>query len=99
MLHLGDCLYEYGSNRYGCARTPEPPHEMRTLGAYRLRQARHKRDAELQAVHHQHPMICIWDDHEISNDAWQGGAEKHTEASKGAWASRVQVGLQAYYAI
>ena len=70
---------------------------MVTLGDYRLRHAQYKRDADLQAVHQQHPMICIWDDHEITNDAWQGGAQNHSEGSEGTWTSRVQVGLQAYY--
>jgi alkaline phosphatase D len=97
VVHLGDYLYEYGPNQYGSARTPEPPHEMITLGDYRLRHAQYKRDDDLQAVHQQHPMICIWDDHEISNDAWQGGAENHSDGSEGLWATRVQVGLQAYY--
>ena len=97
VVHLGDYLYEYGPNQYGSARTPEPPNEMVTLGDYRLRHAQYKRDADLQAVHQQHPMICIWDDHEITNDAWQGGAQNHSEGSEGTWTSRVQVGLQAYY--
>ena len=97
VVHLGDYLYEYGPNQYGSARTPEPPNEMVTLGDYRLRHAQYKRDADLQAVHQQHPMICIWDDHEITNDSWQGGAQNHSEGSEGTWASRVQVGLQAYY--
>lgn len=97
VVHLGDYLYEYGPNQYGSARTPEPPNEMVTLSDYRLRHAQYKRDADLQAVHHQHPMICIWDDHEISNDAWKNGAQNHSEPTEGSWPSRVQVGLQAYY--
>lgn len=97
VVHLGDYLYEYGPAQYGSARTPEPPHEMVTLGDYRLRHAQYKRDADLQAVHQQHPMICIWDDHEITNDAWRDGAQNHTEGAEGTWTSRVQVGLQAYY--
>jgi alkaline phosphatase D len=97
VVHLGDYLYEYGAAQYGSARTPEPAHEMVTLGDYRLRHAQYKRDADLQAVHQQHPMICIWDDHEITNDAWRDGAQNHTEGAEGTWTSRVQVGLQAYY--
>ena len=97
VLHLGDYLYEYGPNQYGTARTPEPANEMVTLSDYRTRHAQYKRDADSQAVHRQHPMICIWDDHEITNDSWVGGAQNHTEGLEGAWADRVQVGLQAYY--
>jgi alkaline phosphatase D len=97
VVHLGDYLYEYGPDEYGSLRTPEPPREMVTLADYRLRHAQYKRDADLQEVHRQHPMICIWDDHEITNDAWTGGAENHTEGTEGPWPQRVAAGLQAYY--
>lgn len=97
VIHLGDYLYEYGPNQYGSTRTPEPPNEMVTLSDYRTRHAQYKRDADSQAVHRQHPMICIWDDHEITNDSWQNGAQNHTEGAEGAWVDRVNVGLQAYY--
>ena len=97
VLHLGDYLYEYAANQYGSTRTPEPANEMLTLGDYRTRHAQYKRDGDSQAVHRQHPMICIWDDHEIANDSWKGGAENHTEGAEGSWPERVRVGLQAYY--
>jgi alkaline phosphatase D len=97
VLHLGDYLYEYGPNQYGSLRTPEPPNEMVTLSDYRTRHAQYKRDADSQAMHRQHPLIAIWDDHEITNDAWQGGAENHTEGAEGTWDERVRVGLRAYY--
>jgi alkaline phosphatase D len=97
VLHLGDYIYEYGPNVYGNLRTPEPPYEMVTLSDYRLRHAQYKRDVDSQAVHRQHPFVCIWDDHETTNDSWKDGAENHTEGTEGAWADRVNVALQAYY--
>jgi alkaline phosphatase D len=97
VIHLGDYLYEYGPNQYGTTRTPEPPNEMVTLSDYRARHAQYKRDADSQEVHRQHPMICIWDDHEITNDSWVNGAQNHTEGVEGAWVDRVNVGLQAYH--
>ncbi len=97
VLHLGDYLYEYGAAEYGSLRTPEPAHEMVTLSDYRARHAQYKRDSDSQAVHRQHPMICIWDDHEVANDAWTGGAENHAEGVEGTWPERVKIGLQAYY--
>jgi alkaline phosphatase D len=97
VLHLGDYLYEYGPDEYGSLRTPEPPAEMVTLDDYRKRHAQYKRDADSQAVHRQHPFICIWDDHEITNDSWRDGAQNHTEGLEGTWADRVHAGLQAYY--
>ena len=55
-------------------RAPEPPVETITLSDYRTRHAQYKRDTDLQEVHRQHPMICIWDDGEITNNAWLDGA-------------------------
>ena len=97
VVHLGDYLYEYGANVYGTARTPEPATEMVTLADYRARHAQYKRDADAQAVHRQHPFVAIWDDHEITNDSWVGGAQNHTDATEGPFAQRVAAGLQAYY--
>jgi alkaline phosphatase D len=97
VLHLGDYLYEYGPNEYGSLRVPEPPREMVTLSDYRARHAQYKRDPDSQAMHRQHPLIAIWDDHETTNDAWKDGAENHTDTTEGDWATRVNVALQAYY--
>lgn len=97
VLHLGDYLYEYGQAQYGSLRTPEPAHEMVTLADYRMRHAQYKRDADSQAVHRQHPFVCIWDDHEITNDAWKDGAQNHQPATEGDYSARVAAGLQAYY--
>ena len=97
VMHLGDYLYEYGAGQYGSARTPEPAHEMVTLADYRLRHAQYKRDADAQAMHRQHPLVAIWDDHEIANDSYQTGAQNHQPATEGDWAARVAAGLQAYY--
>lgn len=97
VMHLGDYLYEYGAGQYGSVRTPEPATEMVSLGDYRLRHAQYKRDVDLQALHRQHPMIAIWDDHETANNAWNGGAENHQPAAEGDWAARVAAALQAYY--
>ncbi len=97
VLHLGDYLYEYGPAQYGSLRTPEPPTEMVTLADYRMRHAQYKRDADSQAVHRQHPFVCIWDDHEITNDTWKDGAQNHQNATEGNYADRVAVGMQAYY--
>lgn len=97
VLHLGDYLYEYGTNQYGTARPTEPATEITTLADYRMRHAQYKRDADLQALHRQHPMIAIWDDHEITNDAWTDGAQNHTEGAEGVWNERVNRALKAYF--
>ena len=97
VLHLGDYLYEYGAGQYGTARTPEPATEMLSLADYRMRHAQYKRDADAQAMHRQHAMVAIWDDHEITNDSWKDGAQNHDSATEGSFAARVAAGLQAYY--
>ncbi|CAD5370979.1 Phospholipase D [Rubrivivax sp. A210] len=97
VLHLGDYLYEYGAGQYGSVRTPEPATEMVTLTDYRMRHAQYKRDADSQAMHRQHPLVAIWDDHETANDAWVDGAQNHQSDSEGLWPARVAAALQAYY--
>ncbi len=69
---LGDYFYEYGANDV------EPIHETYRLEDYRTRHAFYKRNADLQRAHQLHPWICIWDDHESSNNTWFGGANNHS---------------------
>lgn len=97
VIHLGDYLYEYGDGEYGDVRKLQPSHEILTLDDYRARHALYKTDPNAQALHRQHPMIAIWDDHETANDAWAGGAENHDPATEGEWPARVAAALQAYY--
>ncbi|MET9952622.1 alkaline phosphatase D family protein [Streptomyces sp. NPDC006339] len=101
VLHLGDYVYEYGTGSYPDAkytvRRHQPAHETVSLADYRLRHATYKTDADLQALHAAHPVVAIWDDHEIANDAWSGGAENHTPGAEGAWADRVAAAKQAYF--
>jgi alkaline phosphatase D len=101
ILHLGDYLYEYADGRYGdgqaLGRALEPHGEIVTLADYRARHGLYKRDPDLQAVHAAHPFIAVWDDHELANDAWTGGAQNHDPASQGEWATRLAAAIQAYY--
>jgi alkaline phosphatase D len=41
-------------------------------------------------------MIAVWDDHEIANDAWLGGAQNHQIGSEGPWAERRAAAVRAY---
>ncbi len=91
VVHLGDYIYEYGAGPtdYGMAtatrlsRIPQPPHEILTLADYRLRHAQYKSDPDLQAAHARAAFICVWDDHEITNDAFITGAENHQSETEG----------------
>ena len=102
VLHLGDYIYEYANATYGdgalLGRVPVPDQEIVSLGDYRQRHAQYKRDADLQAAHRQHPFICVWDDHEITNDAWKHGAENHDpELGEGEYPVRKRAGIRAYF--
>ena len=85
VLHLGDYIYEYGAGGYASedaaalGREPSKGTECITLDDYRKRYAQYRQDEDLQALHAALPMIAIWDDHELANDAWKEGAENHQD--------------------
>ncbi|HXI87461.1 MAG TPA: alkaline phosphatase D family protein [Parvularculaceae bacterium] len=103
VIHLGDYIYEYGPDGYGgeegakLGRPHDPPHEILTLDDYRRRHAQYKADPSTQAMHAAHPMIAIWDDHEVADNSWAGGAENHQPATEGDWGARERAAMQAYF--
>ncbi|QNG48719.1 alkaline phosphatase D family protein [Sphingobium yanoikuyae] len=104
VLHLGDYIYDYGSapEELGMSvglkigRIPTPANETITLADYRERYACYRLDPDLQAAHARAPWICVWDDHESANDAWQGGAQNH-QPNEGDWGTRRAAAVRAYY--
>ena len=96
VIHLGDYIYEYGSGSYGDVRDYEPPHEIVTIEDYRLRHSQYKRDPDLQELHRQHPVIAIWDDHEVADNSWDEGALNHDPATEGSYADRKTAAQRAY---
>ena len=110
VIHLGDYIYEYGKDGYatedaaklGRELALDNNKEMITLDDYRKRYALYRKDVDLQTVHQRHPFIVIWDDHELANDTWKGGAENHTEEvgsnkNEGKFIERKIAALQAYF--
>jgi len=101
-LHLGDYIYEYDSTGYATGnaaalnRVPVPANETLTLADYRARYAQYRGDPDLQALHAAAPLIAVWDDHEVANDTWTGGAENHDPATEGSFAARRAAAIQAY---
>ncbi|WP_416444326.1 alkaline phosphatase D family protein [Leeuwenhoekiella sp. A16] len=102
IVHLGDYIYEYGAGSYGTneataglARQPEPATEVIQLDEYRRRYKQYRSDADLKLAHQKKPFICVWDDHEIANDAYKNGAENH-QASEGDFEVRKMAAIQAY---
>lgn len=96
VIHLGDYIYEYGDGEYGGARRLDPPTECRSLDDYRRRYRVNRRDPDVRAIHQQHAMIAVWDDHEFADNAWQNGANKHMPAMDGDWSARRRAAEQAY---
>jgi alkaline phosphatase D len=104
-IHLGDYIYEYGSDpaKFGNAdavalgRVTAPANDIVTLDDYRTRYARYRSDASLQALHARMPFITIWDDHEFANNAYVGGAENHDSATQGDWTTRKNIAARVYH--
>ena len=102
-LHLGDYIYEYGLIGYASQlaialdRESDPRHEIITLDDYRKRHAQYKSDPDLRALHAALPMITVWDDHDVANNAWLAGAENHDPATEGAWQARRAAAVRAFH--
>lgn len=96
ILFLGDYTYEGAAsvNAVG-GRQHEPATKTLTVPDYRMRQSQYHLDADLQASHQQYPWICIWDDHETSNNSYTDGAKNHT-VSDGSWYDRKAAAVKAY---
>ncbi len=98
VFHLGDYIYEYGGQPRVEGREPLlPDYEIISLEDYRLRHNSYKLDPDLRAAHQQHPFICIWDDHETSNNSYKDGADNHDPATEGDWEDRKTMGQRAYF--
>ena len=103
VLHLGDYIYEYPEAEYAndfarevLRRNVVPRREVIALEDYRMRYGLYRTDPDLQALHQRHPFICVWDDHELANNAWREGAENHNEG-EGDFAQRIAAARQAYH--
>ncbi|MDO5690997.1 MAG: alkaline phosphatase D family protein [Pseudomonadota bacterium] len=101
VLHLGDYIYEHAQGFYADPalarqRPIDPPHELVTLSDYRRRYACYRLDPDLRECHRQHPFICVWDDHEITNDANKDGAISHP-AWLGDYTTRKLAAVRAYH--
>lgn len=99
VLHLGDYIYEYAKGRYGdttIGRINIPAHEVISLQDYRTRYSLYRLDKGLRRIHQQHPFIAIWDDHEIANNSYVGGAQNH-QPDEGDYNIRKAAAKQVYY--
>jgi alkaline phosphatase D len=101
-VHLGDYIYEYGSDTYPGPdqrhpdRTALPGEEIVQLADYRLRYQTYRADPDLQRLHQVIPMISVWDDHESANDSYVDGAQNHQPDTEGSWDVRKRIAKQVY---
>ncbi|NME66904.1 alkaline phosphatase D family protein [Flammeovirga aprica] len=103
VVHLGDYIYEYGADGYGVNeqtasldRFHKPDGEILSIEDYRTRYRQYRQDTQLQQLHQSKPFICVWDDHEITNDAYKDGAENHNEG-EGDYETRKAYALQVWH--
>ncbi len=99
VLHMGDYIYEYARGGYDggaeFAKRIFPDSEILTLADYRLRYASYRSDKQLQAIHANFSVIPNTDDHEGTNDMWEGGAQNH-QADEGDWTNRKNAAMQVW---
>jgi alkaline phosphatase D len=104
-IHLGDYIYEYGSEptKFGntdavsLGRVTSPSNDIVSLNDYRTRYALYRSDTNLQALHAKMPWITVWDDHEFANNAYVTAAENHDPATQGDWVTRKNIAAKVYH--
>lgn len=97
VLHLGDYIYEgIGSDDNPYGRTHQPRKRTVTVEEYRTRYRQYRSDPDLQALHAAHPLIHIWDDHELANNCFTDGAEGH-KPEDGDWTARKAAAAQVFH--
>ena len=103
VVHLGDYIYEYQAGGYGTGsitttlkREHKPAGEIIKTDDYRERYRQYRSDEQLQKAHQLKPFICVWDDHEVANDAYKDGAENH-QANEGDFNTRKMSAIQVWH--
>lgn len=91
VLHVGDYVYEEAKGHLGAA----PGRVCRTLDDYRARHAATRSSPDLQALHQRHPVVFVWDDHDVADNAWRDGAKEHDPDEHGPWSDRLAAAARA----
>lgn len=93
IIHLGDYIYESGSDPDDNLRPTLPDKRCESLDDYRTRYAYYRLDPYLRQAHQQYPWYTVWDDHEFANDAWRDGSDRYSGAE---WLEIKEIGLKVY---
>ncbi len=110
VIHLGDYIYENGmqdndgnpgygashAREIGRALAEDNKQALLSLHDYRRRYATYRSDPDLQLLHSLFPFICIWDDHEVADNAYREGAKEYTAQARHDYHQRKAVAIKAY---
>jgi alkaline phosphatase D len=98
-VHLGDHTYDSGGGGFGGRddRTgPNRDGDCQTLGEYREKYRLYRSDPGLQALHAAHPVVAIWDDHDIEVD-WAGETPGQSAPRRITYEERRRQGALAFF--
>lgn len=84
VLHLGDYIYEIGEVPPDGPPT-DPPTDCETLDDYRRRYRQHRGHPALQRLHAEVPVLAVWDDHEVADNAPDDPSGERRRAGQRAW--------------
>ena len=103
VLHLGDYIYEAAEVPVGkqtpganIGRPMDPLGTCVTAADYDTRYREYRGDHDLLLLHSRHAMIATIDDHELADNAWEGGADEHNPARDGSWDDRKKAAMDAW---
>lgn len=93
VLHMGDYIYEDAGDAGDIP--VDPPHDLVTTDDYRRRYRQARADTDLQQLHLRYPFVAIWDDHDVADNTWDGGAKAHDPEEHGPWRARLEAATTA----
>lgn len=93
VVHVGDYIYE--TDGKGDVRTNVPDRTVTSLDDYRRRFGHTRSDPDLLSLHLRHPMVFVWDDHDVADNAWRHGAKEHDPDRHGRWEDRLAAAARA----
>ena len=105
VIHLGDYIYESGPTEkddsywpayLATGRQHDPQHECLSLDDYRRRYRQYRSDTSLQRLHANHPVMAIWDDHDIAMKPLKELPDGSMQYN-GDWEGRLNNSLKAWH--
>ncbi|MEO7720574.1 MAG: alkaline phosphatase D family protein [Pseudolysinimonas sp.] len=103
VLHLGDYIYEAAEVPVGkqtpganIGRPMDPLGTCVTYADYDTRYREYRGDQDLLLLHSRHAIIATIDDHELADNAWEGGADEHDLARDGTWSDRKKAAMDVW---